>query len=157
MSNLFDEPELTRNQKTKASRRITAELTKWVIDYLNDSGQFEVHRSNNIPAPIIKRENAFIDAFDENGNPKQYPYEKVTTMFRKNNIKKKILDVSGFRLSDGLHIELECKTGNDELSEGQTERIKKVKSAGGIAFIFSNKETFLMQIEKHLTPKKLAF
>lgn len=156
MTNLFDIPELTRQEKTKQSKKATGDLTRRVIDYLNDSGQFEVHRSNNIPSPIIKREMAYINAFDENGNPKQYPYEKVTTMFRKHNIKKKILDVSGIRLKDGLHIELEAKTGNDELSEGQEERIKTLKNAHSISFVFSNMETFLIQI-KPFMENKLAF
>jgi hypothetical protein len=161
---LFGRQDLTRQQKTKASRKITSDLTKDVIDWMNESMQFKVHRSNNIPSPIIKRETAFIDAFDQEGNPKQYPYEKITTMFRKNNIKEKILDISGIVLvyngNDiwaGKHVEIESKVGKDSLSEGQIERIKLIKQAGGISFVFSDWKTFLFQIKPYMVERKLAF
>jgi hypothetical protein len=164
MTDLFGKPELTKAEKTKASRKITGDLTREVIDWLNDTQQFKVHRSNNIPSPIIKREQGVISAFDEQGKPKDYFYEKITTMFKKNTIKDKILDISGIVLPyngndhiAGHLIELEVKTGKDELSEGQAERIKMIKAAGGISFVFSDWTTFIVQITPYLTEKKLAF
>lgn len=164
MEDLFGSPEHTRQQKSKASRKVTSDLTKEVIDWLNDSMQFKVHRSNNIPSPIIKRETDYIDAWDEYGNPKKYEYTKVTTMFKKNNVKEKILDISGFVVPyngndawAGHHIEIEVKTGTDSLSEGQTLRIQSIKKAGGISFVFDSMHTFLFQIKPYMVERKLAF
>ena len=85
-------------------------------------------------------------------------------MFRKNNVKEKILDISGIVLPyngndlwAGKHFEIESKVGNDSLSEGQAERIKLIKSAGGISFVFSDWETFMFQIKKYMVDRKLAF
>jgi hypothetical protein len=155
MSNLFGTPELTRQEKTKKSRKNTSDLTKEVIDYLNKSGLFIVHRSNNIPAPIIKREKKIIKAVDETGKLFDFTYEDVQIMFKAKNIKEKILDISGFTTKlntrgGGIHLEIEVKTGKDELSEGQIERIKKIKEAGGISFVFSDMETFLHQIKPYM-------
>ncbi len=155
---------ISRSQKMLNSRKITSSLTVWVINYLNDSGQFHVHRSNNIASPIIKREMAYIDAFDENGNPKKFPYEKITTMFKKGNIKETILDISGFVLPynnndewAGKHIELEVKTGKDSLSDEQIKRIENICDAGGISFAFNSKEMFLYRIKPYMVERKLAF
>lgn len=164
MADLFGKPELTRQEKGKKTRKVTSDLTKDAIDYLNQSMQFKVHRSNNIPSPILKREIGYIDAFDQQGQPKKYEYEKITTMFRKHNVKEKILDISGIVLPyngndiwAGHLIEIEVKTGKDTLSEGQIERINLIKEAGGISFVFSDWETFLFQIKKYMVPRKLAF
>lgn len=164
MADLFGRPELTRQQKGKASRKVTSDLTKQVIDWLNASMQFRVHRSNNIPSPIIKREMAYIEAFDQYGNPKKFEYERITTMFKKHNVKEKILDISGIVLPyngndhiAGHLIEIEVKTGKDSLSEGQVERIKMIKEAGGISFVFSDWNTFMFQIKPYMMERKLAF
>jgi hypothetical protein len=157
-------PDLSRNEKTKKSRQNTADLTLWAINYLNDSGQFRVHRSNNTHPPIIKRSKKEFNAFDENGKPIVFTYDSVEIMYKKNSIKQKILDISGVVLPyngnanlAGHHIECEVKTGSDSLSEGQSERIALLKKAGAISFVFDSKETFLIQIDKFMVNKLLAF
>lgn len=165
MADLFsDKPDLTRQQKTKASRKATADLTMWAINFLNDSMQFRVHRSNNTHPPIIKREKRKFEAFDADGNPIVFEYTHVDLMYKKNSIKQKILDISGIVLPyngndkwAGKHCEFEVKTGDDSLSEGQKERIALIKKAGGISFVFDSKETFLMQIKPFMVEAKYAF
>lgn len=164
-STLFKTPkQLSRNEKTKKSRAATSDLTLWAINYMNDSGQFRVHRSNNTHPPIIKRSKKEFNAFDINGKPIVFTYDSVEIMYKRNSIKQKILDISGVVLpyngNDNLaghHIECEVKTGSDSLSEGQSERIALLKKAGAISFVFDSKETFLIQIKKFMVSKPLAF
>lgn len=164
--NLFgsDKGPLTRQEKMKISRKATTDLTKDVINFLNKSMQFQVHRSNNFPSPRITRKPVVIDLFDAVGNPVHIEYDDVKIHFKSNNIKETILDISGFVLPyngnthlAGIHIELEVKTGKDELSEGQIKRIKDIKAAGGISFVFDSMQTFLYQIKPYMVEKKLAF
>lgn len=165
METLFGEAkELSRSEKTKISRQATASLTLWAINYLNDSGQFRVHRSNNTHPPIIKRSKKEFNAFNANGKPIVFTYDHIDVMYKKNSIKQKILDISGIVLPyngndiwSGKHLECEVKTGDDSLSEGQKERIALIKSANGISFVFDSKETFLMQIKKFMVQKTMAF
>lgn|GEM_PF-4772454 len=165
MESLFgDIKQFSRSEKTKASRKVTSELTQWAINYLNDSGQFRVHRSNNTHPPIIKRSKKEFNAFDASGKPIVFTYDHIEVMYKKNSIKQKILDISGIVLAynsndnlAGKHFEAEVKTGDDSLSEGQSERIKLIKKNGGISFVFDSKETFLMQIQKFMVDKALAF
>lgn len=99
MANLFsDKPDLTRQQKTKASRKATSDLTLWAINFLNDSMQFRVHRSNNTHPPIIKREKKRFTYLDENHIQQFFEFEEVTMFYKKNSIKQKILDISGIVL-----------------------------------------------------------
>jgi hypothetical protein len=150
--------ELSRNEKLRKSKKVTADLTQWAIDYLNDSNQFLVHRSNNTPSTRIVKTPKIFKAFDKDGNPITFEYDEVEIFFKKGNIKKTILDISGFCL-DGkaTHIELEVKTGKDSLSEGQIKRIEDIKSAGGISFAFKDKESFLWQIKPFVRERKQAF
>lgn len=165
MANLFsDKPDLTRQQKTKASRKATSDLTLWAINFLNDSMQFRVHRSNNTHPPIIKREKKRFAYLDENHIQQFFEFEEVTMFYKKNSIKQKILDISGIVLPyngnekwAGKHFEAEIKTGDDSLSDGQKERIALIRSAGGISFVFDSKETFLFQIKPFMVEKKYAF
>lgn len=171
---LFEtKPELTRHQKLLKSKQHTAELTKWAIDFLNNSGQFQVNRSNNFPSPRITRGKATFKYFSILGNVETktdhwaeitFEYDDVDIHFKKGNIKETILDISGFVLPYNgndkwvsKHIELEVKTGKDSLSDGQIKRISDINKSGGISFHFSNKETFLLQIKKFMVERKLAF
>lgn len=153
--NLFDTKELSRNEKLKKSKSVTANLTQWAIDYLNSNG-FICHRSNNFPSQRITRKPVVINAFDALRKPLEIKYDAVEIHFKKNNIKNTVLDISGFR-DDGVHIELEVKTGKDTLSETQIERIATIKKHGGISFAFQDKETFMLQIKPYIKPKPLAF
>jgi hypothetical protein len=153
MNNLFDLPELSKSEKLKKSRKVTTDLTRQVIDWLNNTMQFKVHRSNNFPSPRISRTKEQFKYQDSNGDEQVFEYDKVEIFFKKNNIKEKILDISGFRIGDGKHIEIEVKTGKDELSEGQVNRIKEITAAGGISFVFDSMETFLMQIKPYVETK----
>lgn len=164
MENLFGIPEKTRRERLIKSRRDTTDLTKDVIEWLNATQQFKVHRSNNFPSQRITRKPVIVNAFDSTGKPIEIKYDQVEIHFKKNNIKEKILDISGFVLPyngndsiAGHHIELEVKTKKDTLSEGQIERIHQVKRAGGISFVFDTMETFLLQIKPFIVEKKLAF
>jgi hypothetical protein len=64
------------------------------------------------------------------------------------------LDIAAIQFDTGRYFELEVKTGADKLSPGQIERIKQIKAANGIAFAFSDKETFLLQIEPYMIYKQ---
>lgn len=154
---LFEtQPELTRHEKLLKAKKVTADLTRWAIDYLNNSGVFKVHRSNNFPGQRLVKKEAIVNAFDKNGNPIEIKYDKIEIHFKSNNIKNTILDISGFR-SDGVHTELEVKTAKDKLSDEQIKRIKDIKNAGAISFSFSDRDTFLMQIKKYMIDKPDAF
>lgn len=151
-------PDLSRNEKLKKSKKVSADLTQWAIDYLNNSNQFLVHRSNNTPSTRIVKKPKVFNAFDKVGNPITFKYDEVEIFFKKGNIKKTILDISGFSLNNNAtHIELEVKTGKDSLSEGQIKRIEDIKAAGGISFAFNDKESFLWQIKPFIKQKPLAF
>lgn len=50
---LFGKEELSRSDKMRRSRKVTTDLTREVIDWLNNSQQFQVNRSNNFPSPRI--------------------------------------------------------------------------------------------------------
>lgn len=162
---LFEtQPELTRHEKLLKAKKITAALTAWAIDFFNNSGQFQVNRSNNFPSQRITRTKEVFKYRDSNNDEQSFEYEKVEIHFKKGNIKETILDISGFVLPyngndkwASKHIELEVKTGKDSLSEGQIKRISDITKAGGISFYFSNKETFLLQIKKFMVDRKLAF
>lgn len=156
--------ELSRADKMRKSRKVTTDLTKEIIEWLNDSQQFQVHRSNNFPSPRITKGTGTFEYIDCNGHKQVFEYEKITVNFKKANIKESILDISGFVLPyngndawAGKHFEIEVKTGKDELSEGQIKRIADIKRAGGISFVFDSKETFLFQIKHYMVEKKLAF
>lgn len=156
---LFDDGKIdnvSRADKMRIARKKTNELTKWAIDWLNESQQFQVHRSNNFPSQRITRKWEVFKAYDKTGKPVEFKYEKVEIHFKANNITEKILDISGFR-KDGLHFEIEVKTGKDALSEGQLKRINDIKKSGGISFVFNDQQTFLMQMEKYILPKQYAF
>lgn len=166
--NLFGEGKvdnLTRSDKMRISRKKTTELTKWAIDWMNETKQFQVHRSNNFPSPRITRKPIVIDAYDKCGKPIQIKYEKVDIHFKSNNIIESILDISGFVLPyngndkwASKHVEIEVKgSKGDTLSDGQKKRIADIKAAGGISFVFDNEETFLLQIQPYMVDKKLAF
>lgn len=162
MSNLFNNPELTRQEKIKKSRKITNDLTTWAIKYMNDSGQFKMNRSNNIPSTRVEVKQEIIHAFDQLGHPIEIITNHVLHHFKSNQKQFAILDISGFTLPyngsvGGIHVELEVKTGKDTLKPDQIERIQSIRSAGGISFVFSDKETFLMQIKQHMKAKPLAF
>jgi len=155
--NLFSIPELTRKEKMVKSRKLTTDLTKDVIKWLNDTGQFHVHRSNNFPSPRITRTPMEYDCYNKEGQPVTFKYEKVDIHFKSNNIKEAILDISGFTTDTARHIELEVKTKNDTLSDAQATRIKAIKEAGGISFVFDTMETFLFQIKPFIKEWPLAF
>lgn len=157
-------PELTRQQKLIKSKKNTSDLTRWAIDFLNDSGQFQVHRSNNFPSQRITREKKRFAYLDENHIQCFFEFEEVKIMFKKGNIKDTILDISGFVLPyngndqwASRHIELEVKTGKDSLSDGQIKRIEDICAAGGISFAFNSKEMFLHRIKMYMVDRKLAF
>lgn len=160
-----NEQQLSRADKMRITRKATTDLTKWAIDWLNDSKQFQCHRSNNFPSQRITRKQEIFKAFDRAGKPIEFKYEKVEIHFKANNITEKILDISGFVLPynnndhlAGKHFEIEVKgSKGDTLSTGQKKRIADIKAAGGISFVFDNEETFLLQIKQYMVDKKLAF
>lgn len=145
METLFEVKELSRNEKLKKSRKITTDVTKWAIDYLNDSGQFIAWRQNNIPSTrseiTIKPDGS----------------KETKFHFKKNQITFKLLDIAAVQKETGKYCEFEVKTGADKLSTGQIERLQSLKNAGAISFAFSDKETFIHQIKPYLIDRKLAF
>jgi hypothetical protein len=157
MEDLFgSSKQLSRSEKMKISRKATTDLTFQIIKWLNDSGQFRVHRSNNFPGQRIVRKKMVYSCFNSKGEPVDFEYDSVEIFFKANNIKETILDISGFILPyngnvnlAGKHLEIEVKTGKDSLSDGQIQRINDVSAAGGVSFVFDSMETFLIQIKKY--------
>jgi hypothetical protein len=145
MADLFDSKDLTSKEKLIKSRKITTNLTKWAIDYLNDSEQFICWRQNNIPSTRSET------TFKPDGT------KDVKFHFKKNNVTFKLLDIAAVNKATGQYFELEVKTGKDKLSPGQQDRINALKLANAVSFAFSDKETFLIQIKPYLLPRKPAF
>lgn len=133
-----------KNAKTARQRAITADLTQWVIDWLNDSGEFVAHRQNNIPSRWTK----IVEKPDGT--------KEVKSGYKANQITEKLLDVAGFRY-DGLHLELEVKTKDDKLSKEQKARIEKLQKAGAICFVVGDKYTFKQQIKPFMKKYQQAF
>lgn len=148
--------ELTRHQKLIKSRKITTDLTKKIIDYLNDSGCFKVWRNNNIPSTRHEVVEEIINAFDRLGNPIEIKTEHVKVNFKKNQKTVSTLDLIGYRISDGLHLEIEIKTGKDKLDSDQQSHLNDLQKSKCISFATSNFEAFLIQIQPYKI-HKLAF
>lgn len=145
MSDLFgNAKELTSKEKLIKSRKVTTDLTKWAISYLNENG-FIAWRQNNIPST---RSEITLKA----DGTKETKFH-----FKKNNITFKLLDIAAINKETGVYYELELKTGTDKLSEGQKERIEALKKANAISFAFKDKETFILQIKPYIKPRPLAF
>lgn len=164
--NLFDQKELSRADRMRKSRKITTDLTKDAVEYINSTGQFHVTRANNIPSYRTQKVTKFIEGYDKDGKPCQYPYDTVEIHHKAKNIKEAILDIQGFRTNygdhdpdkmPGQHFEAEVKVGKDELSPEQLERIDKLKKAGAVVFVFNNMETLKLHLSKHLKPYQAAF
>lgn len=148
--NLFGKKELSMADKTKISRNQTNQLTRKVIDWLNDSGQFRAHRSSNAPGTRLANEEKQITGKLPNGDIVTITAIIPVVYHKKNQMEFAILDISGFRLSDSVHLEIEVKTKTDTLSKEQAERIADIKANNGISFVFDTFETFLLQIKKYL-------
>lgn len=149
--------ELTRIEKLRASRKATNEFQTWVIKWLNDTGQFKAWRNNNIPSTRHQIVEEVFNVFDKDGNPMQIKTQHVKVNFKKNQKTVSTFDIIGFRKSDGRHLEIEIKKGKDTLDAEQLEHMNDLQDAKAISFATGNKETFLLQIDKFVTQRKLAF
>jgi hypothetical protein len=157
METLFNVPTLSRNEKLKKSRKVTTDLTRLVIDYLNATRQFKVWRNNSIPSTRHEVVKEVINAFDAQGNPIEIVTEHVKVHFKKNQKTVSTLDIIGVRLWDACHTEIEIKTGKDKLDKEQAEHLADLQKAGCVSFVVTDEQSFLIQIEKFLKPKVLAF
>lgn len=145
-STLFNNSRLlSKKEKLIKSRKATTDLTKWVIEYLNNSESFIAWRQNNIPSTRTEV------VFKADGT------KDTKFHFKKNNIKFKLLDIAAVHIETGKYCEFELKTGSDKLSEGQKERIESLKKANAISFAFNDKESFLWQIKHFIKERPLAF
>ena len=90
---LFGNEELSRTDKMRKSRRNTTDLTKEAVEYINNTGQFSVLRSNNIPSYRTQKVTKTLNAFDENGDLFVYEYETIEIHHKRANIKEAILDI----------------------------------------------------------------
>ncbi len=137
--------QLSPKEKLIKSRKATTDLTKEIIQWLNDSGQFIAWRQNNIPSTrtevIIKPDGTKDTKFH----------------FKKNNVTFKLLDIAAIQIETGIYCEFELKKGADKLSEGQKERIRSLKAANAICFAFYDKETFMHQIKPFVREREPAF
>lgn len=149
--------ELSRQDKLRASRKLTNTFQTWVKDWLNDSRQFKVWRNNNIPSTRHEAVIEFIDAFNEHGQPVRIKTETVKVHFKKNQKEVSTLDLIGFRIRDGRHVEIEIKTGKDKLDADQQTHLNALQASGCISFATGDKHTFLQQIAPYMEEKKLAF
>lgn len=152
---LFGRPELTRQEKLKKSRKITTDLTKDAMDYLNKTGCFKVWRNNNIPSTRIYKEKEWLDGETEDGKTVRVLVEIPKVAFKSKQIKVSTFDIIGFRLIDGMHVEIEVKT-KDQLDDDQKEHLTDLKKASCISFVISDMYTLKVQIEPFLK-RKLAF
>lgn len=158
MENLFGvTKELTRTEKLRKSRKATNEFQKWVIDWLNDSGQFKVWRNNNIPSTRHQIVTNVIHAFDKEGNPIEIITEHVKVNFKKNQKTVSTFDVIGFRKKDGLHLEIEIKVGKDTLDTDQKDHMNDLHTSKCVSFAVGDKYTFEQQISRWMDAKTLAF
>lgn len=74
-------------------------------------------------------------------------YDQQRGVFRKNtNTKKGVSDIIGFD-QNGRFVAVEVKVGKDKLSEEQTQFLKDVQAAGGIAIVAHSLEDFLTKFE----------
>ena len=157
MDTLFEVKELSRHEKLKKSRKITTDLTRFVIDYLNATGQFKCWRNNSIPSTRHEVVTDVIKAFDADGNPIEIVTEHVKVHFKRSQKTVSTLDVIGVRLWDACHVEIEIKTGKDKLDPEQAEHLADLQKAGCVSFVVADEQSFLIQIEKYLKPRELAF
>lgn len=148
--------ELTRQEKLKKSRKITTDLTRKIIDWLNDTGYFIVWRNNSIPSTRHEVVKETINAFDKDGNPIEILTEYVKVHFKKNQKTISTLDIIGYR-SDNVHTEIEIKTGNDKLDKEQKEHLSNLQKAGCVSFATSDFNSFKEQIKPFLFEKVNAF
>lgn len=155
--NLFDQKELSRADKMRISRKITNKLTSDAIDWLNSTGHFTVHRQNNIPSTRLANEEKQIEGKLANGQLVTVIAVIPVVYHKKNQKEFALLDIAGYRLSDGKHVEIEVKSGKDTLSSDQKERIEMLKKAECISFAFSDMETLRIQIKPFMADPKLAF
>lgn len=149
--------ELTRAEKMKISRKATTEFSREVINWLNNSGAFKAWRNNNIPSTRHSIERVIIPSFDKDGNAIEIVTEHVKVNFKKNQKTVSTLDLIGYRISDGKHLEIEIKTGKDKLDLDQQSHLNDLQAAGCISFATGDMHTFRQQIKPYLTDKPLAF
>lgn len=151
------EKQLSRQDKMRKSRKLTNEFQAFVINFLNDTGQFKVWRNNNIPSTRHEVVKEVINAYDKDGNEIEIITEHVKVNFKKNQKTVSTFDLIGYRISDGLHLEIEIKVGKDKLDEDQQSHMNDLQKSGCISFATGSKETFLLQIEKYMVEKALMF
>jgi hypothetical protein len=149
--------DLSRMDKLRASRKVTNDFQRWVLDYLNSTGDFKVWRNNNIPSTRHQVIKEVIKAFDANGNPIEIVTEHVKVNFKKNQKTVSTFDIIGFRIKDGLHLEIEIKTGKDQLDHEQKLHMNDLQASGCISFATGNKQMFLVQIKPYIEEKPLPF
>lgn len=146
-----------RKAKLQASRKQTTDLTRWCINYMNDTGEFKVWRNNNIPSTrteiITRKDKVEIGP----GIFQEVDVKDVKHHFKKNQKEVSTLDIIGYRISDGLHLELDVKRAKDTLDKDQASHMQAMQKAGCISFSITDKETFKVQIKQYMKPRTLAF
>jgi len=141
--NLFgaENNKVSRHDKLIKSKKATNEFTAFVIKYLNDSGKFVAWRSNNTPSTRI-------EVIKEEGKE-----DIVKVHFKKNQKTIAVLDVTGYRVSDGKHLQIEIKVGKDTLKPDQKQHLQAMQKAGCISFVTSTKHDFMLQITPFMEQK----
>lgn len=167
MANLFNIKEYSRAEKMRIARDLTNKLTREAINYLNSTGQFKVHRQNNIPSTRLANEDKEIEGkLIVNGVVTDQVVKvmaNIPVVYHKKGQKEvALLDIAGFSLPigddpGGLHVELEVKRGSDTLKDDQAERIKEVTKSGGISFVFTSMEDLKIKIKPFLRQRPPAF
>jgi hypothetical protein len=113
VAKLQQKPDVKKKTPSKTDLKpISANaLTKAAIRYFSAKG-FEVWRQNSAAV------------FD--------PTKKV---FRSNSVKKGVSDIIGFHKLNGQFIAVDIKVGKDKLSPEQSEFLRQVEKAGGVAIV----------------------
>lgn len=62
-------------------------------------------------------------------------YDPIKKVFRSNSVKKGVSDIIGFHKLNGQFIAVEIKVGKDKLSPEQSEFLRQVEKAGGVAIV----------------------
>ena len=160
---LFNSKELSRSDKMKATRKLTNKLTAEAIDWLNSTGQFLVHRQNNIPSTRLAQEaKTMMGKVVATGDMVEVEVVIPVVYHKKGQKEFALLDIAGVTLPyqgrpGGIHCEIEVKYGSDTLKPDQKERIKSIQDAGGISFSISSMETLKLQVKKYMVEPGLAF
>jgi hypothetical protein len=154
--NLFGNEPPSRADKMRETRKKTNEFQKWVIDYLNNTGQFKVWRNNNIPSTRKSLQKQWMQGTTRSGQIIEVEVLVEKVHFKAHQTDVSTFDVIGFRIWDGRHVEIEVKYGNDKLDVDQKKHLADLQKSDAISFVATGKDLLKKQIDPYMK-EDLAF